>query len=257
MKIGVAVLMSFLGLSGLAQAQSVWLEDLTATEIQAAVAAGKTTAIYYAGAIHQAGPAVAVGRHLFVARYVAQRAAEELGNALVLPVNMYAPANAGGDPAKKEGHLRSAGTLSITDTTFINMVREAVTSAIVSTGFKTVILIGDHGAEEDPLKKAADTLDGEWKSKGTRVYHIPVYEETDDVLVPEYLTKLKVPDKQQQSADDVGEVMPVDRDHKWVRQDKIPAEYRDIVTLEVGETLLQFKVDSAVRHIRSLTTSNK
>jgi len=48
MRLGAAVALSFLFAAfGFAQAQSVWIHELTTDEVQAAVAAGKTTAIYY------------------------------------------------------------------------------------------------------------------------------------------------------------------------------------------------------------------
>ena len=61
-------------------ARSVWIEDHTAATVEAAVASGTTTLI------HSGGSSMEVANHVQVARYVAQRVAEELGNALVLPV---------------------------------------------------------------------------------------------------------------------------------------------------------------------------
>src|SRR5437868_4916411 len=83
-----------LGALGLAQSRSVWIADYTGEEVMAEVAAGKTTLIYCGGATHADGPVVTTGKHVNVGRYVAQRVAEELGDALVLPINPYAPASA-------------------------------------------------------------------------------------------------------------------------------------------------------------------
>src|SRR5262245_11711868 len=80
-----AVLTLGLSVSAFAQSRSVWIEDYTGEEVVAAVGAGKTTLIYCGGALHADGPAIAVGKHMRVAPRVAQRVAEELGNALVLP----------------------------------------------------------------------------------------------------------------------------------------------------------------------------
>ncbi len=52
--------------------RSVWMEDYTAETVEAAVASGKTTLIY------SGGSSMAVANHVQVARYVAQRVAEEL-----------------------------------------------------------------------------------------------------------------------------------------------------------------------------------
>ena len=59
--------------------RSVFIEDYSQAELEAAVASGKTTLIY------SGGSSMAVANHVEVARYVARRVAEELGNALVLP----------------------------------------------------------------------------------------------------------------------------------------------------------------------------
>src|SRR5436190_1832744 len=50
-----------------ARAQSVYIEDLTWTEVRDAIAAGKTTAIVYAGSTEQKGPHMAIGAHNFTA----------------------------------------------------------------------------------------------------------------------------------------------------------------------------------------------
>ena len=84
--------------------QSVMLDELTASEIIDAVAAGKTTLILYTGGYHENmysgkvnavnGPtrdAVVIGKHNIISQYLARRVAEELGNALALGVIPYTP----------------------------------------------------------------------------------------------------------------------------------------------------------------------
>ena len=105
----------------IAQSKSVLIEDLTWTEVRDAIAAGKTTAIYYAASTEQNGPGLALGKHIFIAHYTAQRIAEELGNALVYPTMPYAPA---GDPLKKAGHMRFPGTVSVSEETFGAVARD-------------------------------------------------------------------------------------------------------------------------------------
>jgi creatinine amidohydrolase len=68
-----------------AQTESLLVEDMTWTEVRDAIARGKTTAIYYAGSIEQNGPGVALGKHVFIAHYLAAKLAAQLGNALVFP----------------------------------------------------------------------------------------------------------------------------------------------------------------------------
>jgi len=87
----VRVLSWFLGVlllvwPGYAQVPSVFIEDLTWPEVRDAVAGGKRTAIIYVGSTEQNGPHMVIGKHDFVARALAQRIAEELGDALVYPI---------------------------------------------------------------------------------------------------------------------------------------------------------------------------
>ena len=64
---------------------------MTWTEVRDAIAAGKTTAIYYAASIEKNGPGMALGKHVFIARYLGPKIAEQLGDALVYPVMPFAP----------------------------------------------------------------------------------------------------------------------------------------------------------------------
>src|SRR6266852_5451041 len=85
------VLFSLLSVGLMAQTKSLLIEDMTWTEVRDASAAGKTTAIYSAGSIEQNGPGMALGKHVFVAHYLAPQIAEQLGNALVYPTMPFAP----------------------------------------------------------------------------------------------------------------------------------------------------------------------
>src|SRR5258708_34093734 len=94
------------------QSKSLLIEDLTWTEVRDAIAAGKTTAIYYAASIEENGPGVALGKHLFIAHHTAQKIAEQLGNALVYPTMPFAP-NA--DPVAKNGLMEFPATINISE----------------------------------------------------------------------------------------------------------------------------------------------
>src|SRR5437870_1021979 len=133
----------------LAQSKSVLIEDLTWTEVRDAIASGKTTAIYYAGSTEQNGPGLVLGKHIFIAHYVAQRIAEELGSALVYPTMPYAPT---GDPIKKTGHMKFPGSVNVSSETFAAVAHDVALSAIAA-GFKHVALMGDHGGGQSALKK--------------------------------------------------------------------------------------------------------
>src|SRR5579864_1828029 len=109
----------------IAQTNSLLIEDMTWTEVRDAIAAGKTTAIYYAGSTEQNGPGMALGKHNFIAHYLSSKIAAQLGNALVYPTMPFAPTGEWGitapgviDPAKKTNHMRYAGSVNLSEETF-------------------------------------------------------------------------------------------------------------------------------------------
>ena len=61
--------------------RSVYIEDLTWPEVQQAIQSGKTNAIIYIGSTEQNGPHMAIGKHNFIARWVAGAIAIKLGDA--------------------------------------------------------------------------------------------------------------------------------------------------------------------------------
>jgi hypothetical protein len=248
-----------LGASGFAQPQSVWIEDLTANEVVAAVSAGKTTLLYCGAALHSDGPAITVGKHIYVSRNVAQRVAEELGNVLVLPVNPYAPAYQQLTSSSPAFSI-VGGTVSLSDEAYGLVTKDVVNSAIlavrkseglVGTGFKNIMIMADHSTGQETLQRVAKDLDLEWKSKGVRVYYIDLAP-SGKTLMMEYLKKMKpnTPVARMTPIDDDSELMSVDR--KRVREDKIPAEDR-IASPELGKIFIDFKVRSAVEQIRRLS----
>src|SRR5450432_3438358 len=74
-----------------AAVRSVYLEELTWTELRDALAAGTTTIILPVGGTEQSGPHMALGKHNVRAKVLAGRIATQLGNALVAPVVAYVP----------------------------------------------------------------------------------------------------------------------------------------------------------------------
>jgi hypothetical protein len=70
---------------------SVFIDDLTWTELRDGIAAGKTTIIVPIGATEQNGPWMALGKHNVRAKALSEKIARALGNALVAPVISYVP----------------------------------------------------------------------------------------------------------------------------------------------------------------------
>jgi creatinine amidohydrolase len=160
-----------------AGAASVFLEELTWTELRDAVRSGKTTALIPVGGTEQSGPAIALGKHSLRVRFLAGRIALELGNAIVAPVLAYVPE---GRVEPATSHMRFAGTLTIPDDAFEKTLEFAARSLRVH-GFRDVFLLGDHGGYRQNLDRVAKRLDREWtgaaagSSRSARVHALDEY----------------------------------------------------------------------------------
>lgn len=257
----LALLLSLLPSLAVAQSKSVFIEDLTWPEVRDAIAAGKTTAIYYAGSTEQNGPGLAIGKHNFIARYAAGRIAEELGNALVYPTMPFAPT---GDPAKKTGHMAFPGSVSISEETF-GAVAHDVTLSAIAAGFKNVALMGDHGGGQPALQKVAAALNAKWSPKGVHVYYIPDVYFKEQEQLREYLTKHNLPMDDHAGIDDTSEVMFIDKEQKWVRKDKLAPDNGVMgvrgdpteASAELGKMFVNWKINNAVEQIRGLTAGKR
>jgi creatinine amidohydrolase/Fe(II)-dependent formamide hydrolase-like protein len=241
-----------------AQSRSLFIEDLTWTEVRDAVAAGTDTAIIYAGSTEQNGPHMALGKHNFIARYVAQRIASNLGNALVYPVLPFAPT---GDPVTKTDHMRFPGSVSVSESTFAAVAREFAQSA-AAAGFRNIALMGDHGGGQDALARVASELTTQWRAQGIRVLYVPDAYVKSFELVTEFLARQNLSPGQHAALSDTAELMAIDTEGRWIRRDKmsvgnsangVDGDPRQ-ASVEFGRQFLQLKVDSAVAQIRSLTT---
>jgi creatinine amidohydrolase len=233
--------------SAVAQSTSVMIDDLTTTEVQAAIDAGKTTAVYYVGGTHQNGAAVALGKHNLIASLVSRRVAETLGNALAYPANPYAPA---GNPIEKTGHMRFAGTVSVSHETLAAVSRDIAISAL-AVGFTHVVMLGDHGETQGVIRDVATELDAEWQSRGGRVFFIPVYDEGEGRM-REILADRNVPTNRMTPIDDASEIMAIDPDGRWLRPEQLADEIAAVASAELGRQFIDGKVEVAVARIREL-----
>jgi creatinine amidohydrolase/Fe(II)-dependent formamide hydrolase-like protein len=245
-------------LTALAHAGSVYVEDLTWTEVRDLIAGGKTTAIIYAGSTEQKGPHMAIGEHNFVARHVGGRIAESLGDALVFPIIPFALT---GDPVAKTGHMRFPGSVSLSSEVFYGVVRQIGLSAIAA-GFKEIYLMGDHGGGQIELRLAAEGLDAEWGDQGVRVRYVPDLYFKSQEQARKYLTDRQIVWGGHAGAWDTSELMFIDTSGKWIRREKLarsgPAQLPTSgvdgdptkATPEMGKIFLDFKVDAAVAQIR-------
>lgn len=152
---------------------SVFLEDLTWTEVRAAMQAGKTTILVPIGGTEQSGPHIALGKHDARARWFARKIARELGNALVAPVIAYVP-EGGIDPPT--GHMRFPGTITVPEAAFEKTLESAARGFRLH-GFKDIVFLGDHGGYRRSLARVAERLDREWARTSVRVHALPEYYE--------------------------------------------------------------------------------
>jgi len=274
-----AVLLMLLTPAVKGQTTSLLIEDLTWTEVRDAIAAGKTTAIYYAASTEQNGPGMALGKHVFIAHYLAPKIAAQLGDALVYPTMPFAPTGDWGvagsgvvDPAKKKGHMRYAGSVNLSEETFGAVAHDVALSAI-SAGFKNVVLMCDHGgAAQSQLAKLADKMNQEWSPKGIHVYYIPDLYFKEKELMKEYMQKHDLPVDSHAGTDDTSELLYVGKivngeSSKWIRSAKLvngrEGDGTGVdgdetkATVELGKMFTDAKVSLAVNQIKQLISAGK
>ena len=152
-------------------AATVILQDLTWIELRDSVAKGYTTAIIPIGGTEQSGPAMALGKHNVRAAALSQEIAAKLGNALVAPVIAYVPEGSLDPPTE---HMRFPGTITVSKEVFTKTLEFAARS-LKHSGFRNIVLLGDHGGYQQLEQAVACRLNSEWKATNTRVYAIREY----------------------------------------------------------------------------------
>ncbi|MGB7194044.1 MAG: creatininase family protein [Collimonas pratensis] len=156
----------------LAQApKTVFLEELTWTELRDQIQAGKSTIIIPIGGTEQSGPDVALGKHNVRVKILSQRIAEGLGDALVAPVIAYVPE---GGYAPPTSHMRFPGTITVSDDVFQKTLVAAANSFKVH-GFKNVVFLGDHGGYLNDVRQVVAQLNKSWNGSPVRAMMPPEY----------------------------------------------------------------------------------
>ena len=150
---------------------SVFIEDLTWTELRDQIAAGKTIAIVPIGGTEQNGPHMAIGKHNLRVKLLAGKIAAALGTSLVAPVLSYVPEGTLDPPA---GHMRFPGTITVPEDTFEKTIEYAARSLQVH-GFRDIVFLGDHGSTQTGEEAVARRLNREWAAKPARVHAVVEY----------------------------------------------------------------------------------
>ena len=179
------VLLLACGPSALAQQPStVFLEELTWTELRDLIASGTTTIIVPIGGTEQNGPHMALGKHNVRVKGLSEKIALALGNALVAPVIAYVPEGSVNPPS---GHMRFPGTITVPDETFDKVIEYAARSFRLH-GFRDIVLLGDSGDYQKDDKIVADRLNREWAGTPVRVHAVAEYYR---VVQTDYVRALK------------------------------------------------------------------
>jgi len=142
-------------------------------EIRDAMKEGKTTAIVATGGLEQNGPYLVSAKHNIVLRATTEALARKLGTALVSSIIQFVPE---GNIDPPTGMMRYPGTISVSSATFEGLLTD-VASSLKSTGFKTIVFIGDSGGNQVGMKKVAAALSATWSAAGlqNRVHYIAEY----------------------------------------------------------------------------------
>jgi len=150
---------------------SVFLEELTWTELRDLVKSGKTTIIVPIGGTEQNGPHMALGKHNRRVHVLSEKIARALGNALVAPVIAYVPEGGISPPTE---HMRFPGTITVPEEAF-EKVLESAARSLKLAGFRDIVFLGDHGGYQRDEQAVAARLDREWAATDVRAHAIEEY----------------------------------------------------------------------------------
>ena len=240
----------------------VEFEMMTWREVKDALAAGKTTALVYNGGTEQRGPQNVNGGHTLMARATVKAIALKLGNAIAAPVLPFSPNNASAD---------LPGTIGLT-TELYAAINEQVAEQLIKTGFKNVVLMGDHGGGQKELGEVAKKLDEKYAPQGVHVVYCgDVYGKANGDF-DKWLEAHGYPKSAHAGIPDTSEMLYLGGSYGWVRKDLIKDAVGDPVpgpgqrpdrkinngitgdarrsTSALGKQLFEMKVDYAVRQIK-------
>jgi creatinine amidohydrolase len=167
----LCVLLALSTTAGATGPASVFIEDLTWTELRDLIAAGTTTVIIPIGGTEQNGPHMAIGKHNVRVRLLAGKIAAALGSALVAPVLAYVPEGRIEPPTE---HMRFPGTITVPEDAFGKVIEYAARS-FKQHGFRDIVFLGDHGSYQKDEAAVAQRLDREWAATPVRAHAILEY----------------------------------------------------------------------------------
>jgi creatinine amidohydrolase/Fe(II)-dependent formamide hydrolase-like protein len=246
---------------GASKEPQVEFELMTWPEVASALAAGKTTALFYTGGTEQRGPQNVNGGHNLMGRATVRAIALKLGNAIAMPVLPYTPNNAS---------AALPGTIGLTPE-MLGAVLERVAEQAIITGFTNVILMGDHGGgQPEVYRTVAVKLDAKYAPQGIHVYYCDEVYTKAQADFDKWLAEHGYPPSQHAGIPDTSEMLYLGGD-VWVRRELIktavgeptpgagrgPTASRNGIvgdarrsSAELGKVFFDMKVDYAVDQIR-------
>jgi creatinine amidohydrolase len=231
---------------------TVWIEDMTQIEIRDSLAAGKTTALIFVGGMEDNGPYVTVSQHNSISKAMCDMIARKLTNALCAPILGMAP----GNPETS----KNPGSVVVSPETFKGVLADTAASLKIE-GFKNVMFMVDHGADQGPTTEVSKTLAEKWKGSGAMAYYVPEYYDYNEVETFEH-DVLKVEEKREGYHDDYYVAsISVAIDPNGARMpERIKASKTTINGVELnspkavedGKKIMAFRRDAAVAAIQKL-----
>jgi creatinine amidohydrolase len=255
-----------LGVAGV-RTPNVEFDMMTWPEVKKAMGEGKTTALVYNGGTEQRGPQNVNGGHSLMARETVRAIAVKLGNAIAAPVLPFSPNNASAD---------LPGTIGLTPDLFA-AINEQVAEQLIKTGFKNIVLMGDHGGGQQQLGDVAKKLGAKYAAQGVKVVFCnDVYSTANDDF-DKWLQANGYPTSSHAGIPDTSEMLYLGGDKGWTKKELVKDALGDPVlpqgqkpdpstprvnngisgdgrrsTPELGKKIFDMKVDYAVKQIKSL-----
>lgn len=201
-----------------AKKELVEFEMMTWPEVKAALAAGKTTALVYTGGTEQRGPQNVNGGHTLMGREIVKTIAIRLGNAIAMPVLPYTPNNAS---------AQLPGTIGLTPE-LLGALLERITEQSMTTGFKNVVIMGDHGGgQPQTYAEVAKKMDAKYAPEGRHVYFCDeVYAKAQGDF-DKWLQDHGYPSSSHAGIPDTSTMLYLGGDKGWVRKELIPTAEGD------------------------------
>ena len=256
---------------------SVFLEELTWTEVQEALDTGIKTIIIPTGGTEQNGPHMVLGKHNFRVKFLAEKIANQLGDALVAPTLSYVPEGEINDP---NSHMAFAGTIHLPEEYFIKVLEYAARS-FKKHGFTDIVLVGDSGPNQNGMKVISEQLNQEWQASNTRVHFISKFilssQSPENRPLIDSLIKKGIPqeafgmNKDKLHADIYDASLLLAVNPKLVRIDKMkklgndPEENRKLgisgdprkASAKIGKKFIKIRIQTSVNQILTLKKENR